>query len=93
MIDPNASAFPEPEREYDQTTESYVFLDRGGLTKRELFAAMALNGILTNEETIRQGVLLTKSMSDPASLATFVSLLACAHADALIAALNKEPAK
>lgn len=54
---------------------------RDGLTKREYFAALAMQGQMANEEIlVRYGL-----------YAADIARAAVAQADALIAALNKEP--
>lgn len=74
MIDPNASAFPS----YKRDGHFVDAFPSGGLTKRELFAAMAMQGICADgipgqhhqyHATAQESV---------------------KYADALIAALNKE---
>ncbi len=64
--------------EYDGTTCVGQYTD-GGLTKRELFAAMAMQGLL----------------ADSAISASYeeISESAVGHADALIAEINKETTK
>lgn len=69
MTDPNSPAYPIP-REFRHDTYD-------GLTKREHFAAMAMQGLLANPELSQQ---------------SYDTTAACAikQADALLAALNKE---
>lgn len=55
-------------------------VQHAGLTKRELFAAMAMQGILSNQGLI-----------DSPNHSQYAALTAIEHADALIAELNKEP--
>lgn len=75
-------AFPADERIHD--------MDSCGLTKREYFAAMAMQGILSGDVGIN---LLNAydglGTSSHATLAAF----ATRYADALIEALNKQEAK
>lgn len=68
MTDSNAKAYPTTDP-YDKHRIS------GGITKREYFAAMALNGILSNAR-----IAVTKDTSN----------LAVVIADQLIKELNKE---
>ncbi len=63
----NRSAFPIPQEAYDD-----------GLTKRELFAAMALQGILANGTTDTSGAYIKR---------TALEAVACAQA--LIAELSR----
>ena len=81
MTNPNDSAYPETERqavkEYGQ--ETWVDVVRGGLTKREYFAAMAMESCIKYASIVAPQV----RFKDCAELAV-------QHADALIAELNKE---
>jgi hypothetical protein len=80
MVDPNAPAFPaEPK------TQNDLGITYRGLTKRELLAAMAMQGILS-------GDLITGLIRGGGKEETFcrdISIMAVEHADALIAELNK----
>ncbi|MGZ3686652.1 MAG: hypothetical protein ACXWPM_00715 [Bdellovibrionota bacterium] len=75
-------AFPVIEKieQYDSKKDDYVaaWVPMGGLTKRELFAAMAMQGIVTNDHV--------DGVGDPERHAK----LAVHHADALLAELAKE---
>lgn len=44
----NESIFPEIEKTLGNCGETYFEVLRGGLTKREIFAAMAMQGFCTN---------------------------------------------
>lgn len=48
MIDPNASAFPEVYTDWDKDSGRHDTYSSGGLTKRELFAAMFEAAMLSN---------------------------------------------
>lgn len=67
--------FPLIEHNWNNSTESYVPELFGGLTKRELFAAMLMQGITSNATT----------RSTPQDVAQ----VSVAAADALLAALAK----
>jgi hypothetical protein len=56
----------------------------GGLTKREYFAAKAMQGLLSNPEWMKEYKGEKYLMQD-----SIVSEIACKQADALIEALNK----
>lgn len=56
------------------------FSDQEGLTKREYFAAMAMQGIMANSDDA-----ITRFSHED------IALIAVSTADALIAELNKEP--
>ena len=58
--------------------DEHRFIFQNGLTKRELFAAMAMQGILA-----RPGMVIEDRI--------YVSQFSVAAADSLIAALEKEP--
>ena len=62
----------------DVYSSGELFPGADGLTRRELFAAMAMQGILANEG------------ADATSYEANVSVHAVAHADALTAELDKE---
>lgn len=72
-----------------------------GLTKRELFAAMALQGMLSNPEIGMPGAVVTDNQTEQQQYVQSVianedvlysetAKVAVEHADALIAALNAE---
>lgn len=69
MTNPNDSVFPESE-----LLEGGTVTTVSGLTKREYFAAMALNGLLSQEDDYHR----------------LADIKAVEFADALIAALNEE---
>jgi len=69
-VDPKDNAFPIFNREGE------VYFSQSGLTKREYFAALAMQGILAND------------LGQPSYNA--VATMAVLSADALIAALNGE---
>lgn len=86
MTDANEMAYPDPRRSAEQT---YSMQDPWnqptGFTKRELFAAMAMQGILANNIIVnpedRQKMISTSN----------VAKSAVHYADALITALNDKP--
>lgn len=59
-----------------------------GLTKRELFAAIAMQGLLANEK-IMEGMALAGG-KELEIVSKGIALMAISKADALIAELNKE---
>jgi hypothetical protein len=80
-------AFPKLSHSDHYVSEGYsMHASSDGMSLRDYFAAAALNGILSNDETMRQGVLLTKDMKGVDSLQTVNSLLAYAYADAMLKA-------
>ncbi len=97
MTNPNDSAFPTVRREevYSESKQSSdgsfeqskTFGDvwTGGLTKREYFAARAMQGILANLPTYEKG----KYIREGVQVTPSATLLAIDLADALIADLNK----
>lgn len=50
----NASAFPQLTWECPQGATTAFHFTRGGLSKRELFAAMAMQGLLSNLAALRK---------------------------------------
>lgn len=82
---PDEAAFGFSETRYDEHGQAFASLTRRGLTKREYFAALALQGITA-------GDYVPGDCGDPFRPLTPLELatLAVAHADALIAALNGE---
>lgn len=74
---PDDTAFPVKEVQSERTGEWYV-PDQCGLSKREHFAAMAMQGLLACPTT--------------SDIGDGLGVAAVSYADALIAALNKEPA-
>lgn len=84
---PNDLAFPLSQ---DLKTKNNFPIDfANGLTKRELFAYGAMQGMLANPELYKTAC---KNI-DPNRMADFYSLCAVEHADALIAALNQSQPK
>ena len=75
MTNANMSAMPQSEEYYNEEGE-YVVMQRGGLTKREYFAAMAMQGLLASDTNFNFGT------SDAARLALD-------QADALLQELEK----
>lgn len=78
-------AFPVDEV-FDENRGVVIRYMSSGLSLRDYFAAAALNGILSNAETMRQGVLLTKDMKGNDALLVMNSLLAYGYADAMLRA-------
>lgn len=68
-----------------------AFPETVGLTKREYFAAMAMQGLLANRG-IMEGMSLAGS-SDVEMVAKGIAAMAKGHADGLIEELNKENKK
>ena len=60
----------------------------GGLTKREYFAAMAMQGAMANTALIQSAAYVQDRDGDAPP--TLIAAVAVASADALIEALNKE---
>lgn len=81
----NESVFPQPERTTRHANGSVTFesfkVPRGGLTKRELFAAMAMQAVISSDWWRPSGPDDTKTVVQ--------SALLCA--DALLSALQKDP--
>jgi hypothetical protein len=84
MTNPNDPAFPETEGHPDKENPLYmVYRFREGLTKREYFAAMALQGLCArsaDQNIVINGITLPYDRA------------AITIADSLIAELSKEPA-
>lgn len=60
------------------------------LSKREYFAALAMQGLVINPERFAKAI--KKSGGDPAvAIYPILATVSCKMADALIAALNQEP--
>ena len=78
-VNPDSNAFPTPEK---------VWGDQHGLTKRELFAAMAMQGVIGNATLAK--VLNQGAAEFGKDAAGFTAQLAREFADALIAELSKE---
>ena len=102
MTDPNDSASPAITTElyYDRDAAKYYphVSSAGGLTKRERFAMAAMQGLLADRRTMTDlgEVFATVSSHEhgskefTAGLRKLISVMSVAHADALIAELNKE---
>jgi hypothetical protein len=85
MTNPNDPAFPKSVKDQKDTGETYLF-HVGGLTKREYFAAMALQGALAGVMSIQP------DQNDTARFATSwmqMPKLAVSFADELIEELSK----
>jgi hypothetical protein len=75
-------AFPAPYEPY-------------GLTKRELFAAMAMQAVVSNPEYLKpenQQQILTQYGKDEAQWSSLIAWMALDYADALLAELAKDGA-
>jgi len=59
-----------------------------GLTKRELFSAIAMNGLLSNPVALEK--ILVQANSDEENIENVVSQISCKQADSLIAELKEE---
>lgn len=81
------SVFPKS-GEWTEHPEKDTLLWTGsiGLTKRELFAAMAMQGLCADKNTAVHAVTLGREIAD------YRAGHAVAHADALLAALEKDGA-
>lgn len=79
MSNANEPAFSTEERSKSAFTNSW----RGGITKREYFAALAMQGLLANSFDDHQG--------QPLSTASYADIadIAVKHADAVLAHLEK----
>lgn len=96
----NEPAFPTVESDWSETNDCLnAVYSRGGLTKRELFAAMAMQGLLSavysskdmlNEFTKREYSNSTARVSGWVTGCEAVSRNAVSYADALIAELEKK---
>ncbi len=75
MTNPNDLAYPELTTTESMTNE-YIHKSKGGLSKREIFAAMAMQGIVVS--SIRK------------HLITDIALWSVEISDALIKALNEK---
>lgn len=77
MIEANGSAFPRLDQDYKEN----------GLTIRQYFAAMAMQGLLSNSDaTDVIGNIHESKKMRPEEIVVLISVQ---HADALIAELNK----
>lgn len=94
MTDSNEPAFPSSEERETFGNGQYrtVVVPVGGLSKREYFAAMAMQGILSNEYICSTYIFTTTSeeMIKVFLAPEKVSAMADNIATALIAELNKE---
>lgn len=52
-IDDGGSAFPEAQRLFDNDTQSWVVMSKGGMSLRDYFAAAALSGLMHNPSNQR----------------------------------------
>ncbi len=86
----NDSAHPEIFTSFDGGDRPDTY-SAGGLTKREYFAAMAMQGLLANSKALMDidaGVKERKG--DMKDVCAITAILALNHSDALIAELNKQ---
>ncbi|MES2530439.1 MAG: hypothetical protein V4636_05350 [Pseudomonadota bacterium] len=101
MTDPSELAYPKIVSTTTRNDRHGPYVDThssGGLTKREHFAAMAMQGLLADRRTMTDlgEVFATVSSHEhgskefTAGLRKLISVMSIAHADALIAELNKE---
>lgn len=84
MSNANDFAHPVPYQNYDGTFDHSL---NPGLTKREHFAGLALQGLLSNVDTLRE--LRRESGDDWPKYEEVVGGFCTLMADALLAALNK----
>lgn len=91
MITGNEPAYPS-DKEYTEGGKDFldapiiVHRQSFGLTKREYFAARAMHGLCSNSAHIE-----TFSGNNPTPVPSYIAEIAVNLADALIAALNKQP--
>lgn len=85
MTNPNDPAFPEAK--VVETNGTWINSISGGLTKREYFAAMAMQGIIGSSEFMRSIAEVAKK--DPNSQTIILAQNALLYADAIIAELSK----
>ena len=83
MTNPNDPAFPGPQVGPDDGWKA--------LTKREYFAAMAMQGLCSNTAFVDNCAKVARS--DPKSLAEILTSFSLTTADQLIVELSKEPSK
>ncbi|HNC40313.1 MAG TPA: hypothetical protein PK522_00865 [Nitrosomonas sp.] len=84
---PNDLAYPLPNHNFtDKNREQYIARLAPGLTKREYFAAMAMQGLNANGELVK-ALAIKGDVDYPGE---FIATMACNSADALIDELNKE---
>ncbi len=81
--------FPQPELNCDKSASKGT--QRGGLTKRELFAAMAMQGLLSDNDTITIADMNAskEEMHTDIHISKVIANVAVVHADSLIAELEK----
>lgn len=85
MTHPDAGAFPKPPAYYPANDPDFAPEVIGGLTKREWFAGMAMQGMVAGITRFREdieGIIINRPKD--------ISELSCLYADTLIAELNKE---
>ena len=88
----NEPAFPHAEYEGRAEietghTELVTFMAQPGLTKRELFAAMAMQGVVGDYESMR--MFQAKASASNRTISEQLAIVSCHAADALIAELAK----
>lgn len=92
MSNGNESAYPAPyyvEMHENAHDRGDIACD-GGLTKRELIAAMAMQGLLSSTDKNTVAIMKTAADHGMAFTETLAGL-AAGYADSLLAALAKEP--
>lgn len=86
MTNANEPAFPELTSVYDEGDDRQHIESRGGLTKREYFAAMAMQGMLANRSLVDAGIKEVGAKEIPRL--TAITAMKCA--DALLLALEQK---
>ena len=84
----NESAFPESY--IHEGPDGPIVLGSGGLTKREYFAAKALEGLLGDWKIMETFLEVEAKMTTGVTLKEAMAKMALSHADALIAELEND---
>lgn len=87
----NDSASPVHNVGFDEWGNPRMLTEQYGLTKRELLAAMAMQGFLADREHIN--ILASVDMPGPSIIQQRIAHLSVRHADALLNELSKEDRK
>lgn len=94
MTNPNDNAFPRalPQGYIHADDVDAHFWERqaNGMSKREYFAAMAMQGLLSCPDTVNGWGYSEKVMTKPEDFFAVVSIMATGIANTLIARLNNE---
>lgn len=84
ITNPNATAFPATPEQLAAKSDGQI----PGLSKRELFAAMAMQGILSGDGDDGEWVVGGKMLTFH-EIQAHIGMISVQYAEALIAALNK----